>query len=59
VSGFIWSKSLPPRVSMDLMHVQDWMPTLYEAAGMVFQRSALIPEQNKIKFFRWTSIGHA
>ncbi|GIY27607.1 arylsulfatase B [Caerostris darwini] len=33
--SFIWSPLLkhPQRVSMDLMHVTDWLPTLYRAAG--------------------------
>ncbi|CAL1279748.1 unnamed protein product [Larinioides sclopetarius] len=36
VPGFIWSPLLQlqePRVSMQLMHVSDWLPTLYSAAG--------------------------
>lgn len=33
--GFIWSRRLrnAPRVSTQLMHVTDWLPTLYKAAG--------------------------
>ena len=34
--GFVWGDVFKKRsgeVSMDLMHVSDWMPTLYEAAG--------------------------
>ena len=33
--SFIWSASLQqnPRVSTNLMHVSDWLPTLYAAAG--------------------------
>ncbi|GFY77060.1 arylsulfatase I, partial [Trichonephila inaurata madagascariensis] len=36
VPAFIWSPLLQlrkPRVSMQLMHVTDWLPTLYRAAG--------------------------
>ncbi|CAL1279741.1 unnamed protein product [Larinioides sclopetarius] len=36
IPGFIWSPLLQlqePRVSMQLMHVTDWLPTLYSAAG--------------------------
>ncbi|GBN81575.1 Arylsulfatase B [Araneus ventricosus] len=36
VPAFIWSPLLQlqePRVSMQLMHVTDWLPTLYSAAG--------------------------
>ncbi|XP_055938572.1 arylsulfatase B-like [Argiope bruennichi] len=36
VNGFIWSPLLKlkePRVSMQLMHISDWLPTLYSAAG--------------------------
>ena len=29
----IWSPLFTPRVSQDLMHVTDWLPTLYSAAG--------------------------
>ncbi|XP_075245617.1 arylsulfatase J-like isoform X2 [Convolutriloba macropyga] len=34
--GFVWGevfKNRKGQVSMDLMHVTDWLPTLYEAAG--------------------------
>ncbi|GFR04766.1 arylsulfatase J [Trichonephila clavata] len=33
--SFIWSHLIkyPARVSMDLMHITDWLPTLYTAAG--------------------------
>ncbi|GBN69993.1 Arylsulfatase B [Araneus ventricosus] len=36
VPAFIWSPLLQlqePRVSMQMMHVTDWLPTLYSAAG--------------------------
>ncbi|ODM96105.1 Arylsulfatase B [Orchesella cincta] len=33
VSSCIWSPLIQNRVSRDLMHAQDWLPTLYEAAG--------------------------
>ncbi|XP_046993805.1 arylsulfatase B-like [Schistocerca americana] len=29
----VWSPRLKPRVSRQLMHITDWMPTLYSAAG--------------------------
>lgn len=29
----IWSPFVQNRISFDLMHAQDWVPTLYEAAG--------------------------
>lgn len=34
-AGFIWSPLLNqvPRVSNQLMHITDWLPTLYSAAG--------------------------
>ncbi|XP_049275425.1 arylsulfatase B [Rhipicephalus sanguineus] len=34
-AAFVWSPLLDnsPRVSTDLMHVSDWLPTLYSAAG--------------------------
>jgi len=34
-AGFIWSPLVrkPKRVSDQLMHIQDWLPTLYSAAG--------------------------
>jgi len=31
--GVMWSYGLKPRVSTQLMHVTDWLPTLYMAAG--------------------------
>jgi len=31
--GVMWSYGLKPRVSTQLMHVTDWLPTLYTAAG--------------------------
>ncbi|CAL1279746.1 unnamed protein product [Larinioides sclopetarius] len=40
IPGFIWSPLLQlqePRVSMQLMHVTDWLPTLYSAAGGVMK----------------------
>ncbi|CAL8111199.1 unnamed protein product [Orchesella dallaii] len=33
VASCIWSPLIQNRVSRDLMHAQDWLPTLYEAAG--------------------------
>ncbi|GBN53574.1 Arylsulfatase B [Araneus ventricosus] len=38
IPGFIWSPLLQlqePRVSMQLMHITDWLPTLYSAAGKI------------------------
>jgi arylsulfatase B len=37
-AGFIWSPLLKsaPRVSEQMMNVQDWLPTLYQAAGTIF-----------------------
>lgn len=36
--AFVWSPFIPKphrgRVSMDLMHITDWLPTLYRAAGL-------------------------
>ena len=34
-AGFIWSPLIKnrERVSEQIMHISDWMPTLYEAAG--------------------------
>ncbi|KAL1442904.1 hypothetical protein MTO96_030563 [Rhipicephalus appendiculatus] len=35
--GFLWSPLIrQPRVSRQLMHVTDWLPTLYSAAGECF-----------------------
>nr|CAD7423308.1 unnamed protein product [Timema monikensis] len=36
VPGFIWSPLLQqtPRVSNQMMHITDWLPTLYTAAGL-------------------------
>ncbi len=31
----IWSPLIQNKVSFDLMHAADWVPTLYEAAGNV------------------------
>ncbi|KAJ9580505.1 hypothetical protein L9F63_024314, partial [Diploptera punctata] len=31
--AIIWSPLFTPRVSQELMHVTDWLPTLYSAAG--------------------------
>lgn len=33
--AFVWSKLLPKRkkVQNQLMHISDWLPTLYQAAG--------------------------
>ncbi|CAL8143458.1 unnamed protein product [Orchesella dallaii] len=33
VAAAIWSPFIETRVSQDLMHAQDWLPTLYEATG--------------------------
>ncbi|CAL8131486.1 unnamed protein product [Orchesella dallaii] len=33
VAACIWSPNILNRVSSDMMHVSDWLPTLYEAAG--------------------------
>lgn len=35
VPGFIWSSLLKksPRISDQMMHLVDWLPTLYSAAG--------------------------
>ena len=35
-AAFVWSPLLKtaPRVSEQMMNVQDWLPTLYEAAGL-------------------------
>ena len=34
--GFVWSPHLKsaPRVSNQMMRIQDWLPTLYHAAGI-------------------------
>ena len=36
-AGLLWSPSLEsaPRVSEQMMNVQDWLPTLYTAAGIL------------------------
>ena len=36
-AAFVWSPLLKtaPRVSEQMMNVQDWLPTLYEAAGLL------------------------
>jgi len=33
--AFVWSKLLPQRKQLpnQLMHISDWLPTLYQAAG--------------------------
>ncbi|ODM97123.1 Arylsulfatase B [Orchesella cincta] len=33
VAACIWSPNIMNRVSSDMMHASDWLPTLYEAAG--------------------------
>jgi len=42
--GLIWSPLLQqtPRVSNQLMHITDWLPTLYAAAGGCYYRLSLI-----------------
>lgn len=35
LSALIWSPFIQNRVSYDLLHAQDWLPTIYEAAGNV------------------------
>ncbi|ODM87123.1 Arylsulfatase B [Orchesella cincta] len=33
VAAAVWSPFIKSRVSRDIMHAQDWVPTLYEASG--------------------------
>lgn len=35
--AFVWSKLLPQRklLPSQLMHISDWLPTLYQAAGNI------------------------
>ncbi|XP_055938568.1 arylsulfatase B-like isoform X1 [Argiope bruennichi] len=49
VPGFIWSPLFElqePRVSMQLMHITDWLPTLYSAAGGDVERLGNIDGQS-------------
>ena len=41
VPAFVWSPLLQPRVSMQLFHVTDWLPTLLTAAAGANQRRSL------------------
>jgi arylsulfatase A-like enzyme len=43
--GLIWSPLLQqtPRVSNQLMHVSDWLPTLYTAAGQYKTNRRFLP----------------
>jgi arylsulfatase A-like enzyme len=42
--ALLWSKDLEKkkRVSNQLMHISDWLPTLYSAAGNIFTFEVLI-----------------
>lgn len=53
-AAFVWSPLLQetPRVSTDLMHVTDWLPTLYTAAGGDI--NALDPEVDGVD--QWSSL---
>ena len=45
-AGLIWSPLLKtaPRVSEQMMNVQDWLPTFYEAAGIVLAAPFDLPD---------------
>lgn len=59
-ASFIWSPMIKktPRLSTELMHITDWLPTLYAAAGtFAHVRKHVLPlianEQSTNKFFLW------
>ncbi len=47
LAALIWSPFIQNRVSYDLLHAQDWLPTIYEAAG-----------RNKINLYKSVTLSH-
>lgn len=41
VPAFIWSPNLKPRVSMELFHVTDWLPTILSGLGIDFDQEKI------------------